>query len=68
MTSPKRGRGRPATGTNPVRSMRIGPVFDEARRYAEAAGETITALVERLLAAYVAEQQARPSNDQQRDP
>ena len=54
VSSPRRRPGRPATGTNPTRSMRLGPNFDEARAIAEANGETITAVVERLLAEYVA--------------
>jgi hypothetical protein len=58
VTSPRRGPGRPATGTNPTRSMRLGPNFDDARRYAERDGETITAVVERLLAEYVARKKA----------
>ena len=45
--------GRPATGTNPTRSMRLGPVYEQAKAKAEARGETITAVVERLLAEYV---------------
>lgn len=38
--------------------MRLGTAFDEARREAELDGETIAAVVERLLAAYVAERRA----------
>ncbi|MFD6565405.1 hypothetical protein [Micromonospora profundi] len=53
MTEPKRRPGRPATGKTPTRSMRLGPVFDQAKAKAEAGGETITAVVERLLAEYV---------------
>lgn len=56
---PKRRRGRPPTeaGTLPTRSMRIGPIFDKARAIADAKGESITAVVTRLLEAYVAEQE-----------
>jgi hypothetical protein len=59
VTLPRR-RGRPATGTNPVRSMRIGAIFDEARRIAESHGESITVLVERLLTEYVAKHKQQP--------
>ena len=45
--------GRPATGKTPSRSMRLGDVYDQAKAKAEANGETITAVVERLLRAYV---------------
>ena len=45
--------GRPATGKTPTRSMRLGPVFDEAKAKAERQGETITAVVERLLTHYI---------------
>ena len=33
--------------------MRLGPVFDEAKAKAERQGETITAVVERLLTHYI---------------
>lgn len=57
MTKPTGRRpGRPkTTGPTTSRSMRIGPIFDQARALAERRGETITAVVERALAAYVAE-------------
>ena len=54
MSEPKRRPGRPATGKTPTRSMRLGPVYDQAKAKAEANGESITAVVERLLAEYVA--------------
>lgn len=50
----KRRPGRPATGKTPTRSMRLGQNYDKAKAKAEANGETITAVVERLLAEYVA--------------
>lgn len=45
--------GRPATGKTPTRSMRLGPVYDLAKARAERRGETITAVVERLLTEYI---------------
>ncbi len=52
----KRRPGRPVTtGKTPSRSMRLGPVYDRAKAKAEAHGETITAVVERLLTRYVQE-------------
>ena len=56
MTGPKRRPGRPATGKTPTRSMRLGPIFDQAKAKAHANGETITAVVERLLTQYVNQQ------------
>lgn len=50
---PKRSPGRPATGQTPVRTIRIGPVWDEAKEYAEDRGETMTAVVEAALRRYV---------------
>jgi hypothetical protein len=44
--------GRPATGKTPTRSMRLGDNYDRAKAKAEANGETITAVVERLLGEY----------------
>jgi hypothetical protein len=35
--------------------MRLGPNYDKAKAKAAAGGETITAVVERLLAGYVGE-------------
>jgi hypothetical protein len=44
--------GRPATGKTPTRSMRLGDSYDRAKTKAEANGETITAVVDRLLGEY----------------
>ncbi|GAB3817609.1 hypothetical protein [Micromonospora zhanjiangensis] len=55
MTEQPRRPGRPATGKTPTRSMRLGPNYDRAKAKAKANGETISAVVERLLAEYVAE-------------
>lgn len=50
----KRQPGRPyAGGSNPTRSMRIGGIYDQAKAKAEAHGETIAAVVERLLSDYL---------------
>jgi hypothetical protein len=48
----QRKPGRPATGKTPTRSMRLGPNYDRAKTKAEANGETITAVVDRLLGEY----------------
>jgi hypothetical protein len=44
--------GRPPTGQTPVRTVRLGDVWDEARANAEAEGHTMTDLVDRLLRRY----------------
>lgn len=44
--------GRPATGQTPVRTLRLGQVWDEAKENAKSDGETMTDLVERLLRRY----------------
>jgi hypothetical protein len=52
----KRPRGRPATGVTPKRNIRVGDVWDQAEEIAkQASGETMTALVTRLLHGYVRE-------------
>lgn len=48
----KRPVGRPATGVTPKRNIRIGQVWDDVAELASANGETMTALVERLLTQY----------------
>lgn len=55
MSQPKRRPGRPATGKTPVRSFRMGEVYDLAKAKAEAGGEDIKDVIERLLARYIAE-------------
>lgn len=50
----KRPRGRPRTGVTPKRNVRIGQVWDDAARIAAARGETMTAVIDRLLQRYVA--------------
>jgi hypothetical protein len=44
--------GRPATGQTPVRTVRIGAAWDEARANAEADGEKFADVLERLLHRY----------------
>ncbi|MDP9799333.1 hypothetical protein J2S43_007845 [Catenuloplanes nepalensis] len=46
--------GRPATGQTPVRTVRLGAIWDEASELATANGEKMTALVERALRAEIA--------------
>lgn len=54
MAEERRRPGRPyAGGPTKTRSMRLGDVYDQAKTKAESEGETITAIVERLLAEYV---------------
>ena len=48
---PKRRPGRPATGQTPVRTVRIGSVWDRCAELAAERGEKMTALVERALIA-----------------
>lgn len=57
---PKHPGGRPATGVTPKRNLRIGNVWDDVAAIAAADGESMTALVERLLIAYRARRQ-RPA-------
>ncbi len=53
----KRPRGRPVTtGTTPKRNIRVGVVWDEVAEIAKANGETMTAVVVRLLEHYKREQ------------
>jgi len=51
-TTPRRP-GRPATGQTPTRSIRIGDVWDDARRVAGQRGETITDVITSALEEYV---------------
>lgn len=46
---PRRGPGRPATGHDPVRSIRMGDVWERARAAAVEDGEPFAALVEQAL-------------------
>jgi hypothetical protein len=46
---PKRRGGRPATGRDPVHSVRIGALWDRCVELATGRGESMTTLVERAL-------------------
>ena len=50
---PKRGRGRPATGQTPVRTIRVGEVWDQAQKVARARGESMATVVADCLRRYV---------------
>lgn len=49
----KPGRPRREGGPDPVRSFRMGAVFDKAEQVAAERNEKIRDVIERLLAAYV---------------
>lgn len=51
-TPPK--RGRPATGSDPVRTVRVGAVWDEARDVMRERGDSMAAEITRCLTRYVA--------------
>lgn len=60
----KRRPGRPkTTGVTPKRNIRVGPIWDEAETYAKENGETMTALVTRLLHGYVAAKHSEPADE-----
>jgi hypothetical protein len=47
---PKRGRPQGSkTGTTPLRTLRLGPLWDQGKAVAQAHGMTMTALVEEAL-------------------
>jgi hypothetical protein len=46
--------GRPPTGQTPMRSFRMGPVWDEARTVADERGEKLRDVIERYLRRYIA--------------
>lgn len=52
MTEPRRP-GRPATGQVPVRTVRVGRIWDQARAVAKERGERFADVVERELVRYV---------------
>lgn len=54
MTEVKRGPGRPATGQVPVRTVRVGAVWDEAHEIAKVRGEKFSDVIAALLKRYVA--------------
>lgn len=45
--------GRPATGQTPVRTLRLGSIWDEAKAIADQRGEKMTAVVEDALRRYI---------------
>lgn len=53
----KPGRPRREGGPDPVRSFRMGDVYDRAKTKAESEGETIVAVIARKLAEYLGEDQ-----------
>jgi hypothetical protein len=53
MTEPRRP-GRPATGQVPVRTVRVGHVWDQAHEIAKARRERFADVVESALSRYVA--------------
>jgi hypothetical protein len=71
MTEPKR-RGRPPKpgGETPVRTARVGNVWDEAAVIAKARGENMAGVLDRLLTSYVRRHRAEagsapaPTSDQ----
>jgi hypothetical protein len=54
MEQVKRGPGRPATGQVPVRTVRVGSVWDEAHEIAKVRGEKFSDVIDSLLKRYVA--------------
>lgn len=53
--TPKRRPGRPVTtGTSPVRTIRVGQVWEQAAAIAAARGESLPDVVRRSLERYVA--------------
>lgn len=51
----KRRPGRPATGVTPMRSFRMGTVYDAAAEVAERRGEKLKDVIERKLQEYISE-------------
>lgn len=52
MTEPKRV-GRPATGQTPVRTLRSGAIWDQAKAIADRRGDKMVAIVEEALRRYI---------------
>lgn len=51
--------GRPKTGQTPVRSLRLGPVWDEAEELAKSGGRTMTDVVDALLRRWIPAERKR---------
>lgn len=49
----RRRPGRPATGHDPTRSIRVGGVWDEAKMIANERGENVNQVIVRALENYV---------------
>lgn len=45
--------GRPATGQTPVRTLRLGPVWDEAKAIADERGDKMAIVIEEALRRYI---------------
>ncbi len=45
--------GRPATGQTPVRTLRLGALWDEAKTIADRRGDKMTAIIEEALRRYI---------------
>ena len=54
MEQVKKGPGRPATGQVPVRTVRVGAIWDEAYALAKNRGDRMPDLIEQALRRYVA--------------
>ncbi len=59
MEEEKRRPGRPATGHDPTRSVRIGPVWDEALVVAKDRGDKLNQVITRALENYVRRHRSR---------
>lgn len=59
MTETNRGPGRPATGHDPVRTIRMGPIWTEANALAKSRGERLSDVIETALKRYVERHQRR---------
>jgi len=59
--TPRPKRGRPATGHDPVRTVRIGPIWDEARDTAKRRGDSMADIITTALTKYVARSKTDPT-------
>lgn len=61
---PKRGRPKgSATGQKPLRTLRVGPLWEQGQEQAKADGITMTALVEEALRREIARRQRLERRD-----
>jgi hypothetical protein len=49
----RRGPGRPATGHDPTRSVRIGSAWDEAKAIAHQRGDSLNQIITHALETYI---------------